>query len=191
MDAASKYGALKDVVSTAGAAMSAGGAILFAFKGRARWEPAEQDVPSLAQKVGGLVASVLIVLMYVAWRGEDDIDKLETTAIVMVLFTVLFAILYSWLVGVRTYDKVIDSAGNKQRVIGGLWLTAEAKKVKADRGVTTQVLFEGAAYDVDELWSPTSRQSAKTLFQLGYIGLTVCGTLALAAAAIRLGLAVG
>jgi hypothetical protein len=34
-----------------------------------------------------------------------------------------------------------------------------------------------------------SRQLAKSAFQLGYLGLTISGTVALAAAAIRLGLA--
>lgn len=54
-----------------------------------------------------------------------------------------------------------------------------------------QRLLEGAAYEIDKVWSRPSRQLAKTSFVLAYLGLTISGTIALAAGAMRLGLAVG
>jgi hypothetical protein len=74
--------------------------------------------------------------------------------------------------------------------VGGFWKRGEAKRDQAKRKWTTQEALEGAAYDPDVLWSPTSRGLAKLCFIVGYLGLTICGTVALAAAAIRLGIAV-
>jgi hypothetical protein len=190
MLAAQNYGPLKDVVSTAGAIIAAGGAIGVSWKGRANWDPSEQDIPAGAQKVGALVASVTIALMWASWRSGKHIGALETTALVLLVLTVVFLLVYGYLVGVQTYE-VVRSDGTTERVIGGFWLMETAKRSRAEHKVTTQELLEGAAYDVDKLWSGPSRQLAKSSFLLGYLGLTICGTVALAAAAIRLGLAVG
>jgi hypothetical protein len=187
---AADYGPLTDVVATAGAVAAAGGAIAFSWKGRASWEPSEQDVQAGAQKVGGLIASVLIALMWASWRNGKHIGTLETTALVLLALTLIFLLIYGYLVGVQTYT-VQRHDGTTEHIIGGFWLTSEAKKSRAKHNVTIQELLEGAAYDVNKLWSPPSRQLAKSSFVLGYLGLTICGTVALAAAAIRLGLAVG
>lgn len=189
MLAAADYGPLKDVVASAGAIMAAGGAILLAFKHRANWEPSEQDIPSGAQRVGALIASVVIALMWAGWRSKPHIHTLNVVTIVMLGLTVIFLIGYGYLVAVQTYQ-VVKTSGT-QRVIGGFWLTAQARQSKADHNVTTQALLEGAAYDRDLVWSRSSRALAKAAFQLGYMGLTICGTVAVAAAAIRLGLAIG
>ena len=187
--AAKDYGPLKDIVALAGSIMAAGAAIALAFRGRARWEPSEQDIQAGAQKVGALVASVLIALMWVAWRDGKHNGTLVTVALVLLGATLLSLLLYGYLVGAQTYD-VVTQDGTK-KVIGGFWLTAEAKEQRKARNLTIQRLLEGAAYDVDKLWSRPSRQLAKSSFLLGYLGLTICGTVALAAAAIRLGIAVG
>ena len=190
MLAAQNYGVLKDVVATAGSIMAAGSAIRFSWKGRADWEPSEQDIPSGAQKIGALIAAVLIALVWVRWRDGKHTGSLEEAALILLGLTVAFLIAYGYLVGVQTY-KVAQINGKTRNVIGGFWLTNEAKQSKARHNVPIQQLLEGAAYNVDRLWSPASRQLAKTTFVVGYLGLTVCGTVALAAGAIRLGLAVG
>lgn len=190
MLATETYGPLKDIVGSAGAIISAGGAITLSWRGRFNWEPSEQDIPAGARKVGGLVASVLIALMWATWRNQSAIPKLEAVALTTLGLTVVFLVLYGFLVGLDTYNVELVDGSNK-RIVGGFWLTAKARKSKSKSGVTTQVLLEGAAYDPDILWSRFSRQVAKGSFILAYLGLTICGTLALAAAAIRLGLAAG
>ncbi|MDP9239545.1 MAG: hypothetical protein M3O55_02755 [Actinomycetota bacterium] len=190
MLAAQDYGPLKDVVAAAGAIIAAGTAIRLSWKGRAHWEPSGQDTPAGAQKVGGLVAGVLIALMWVSWRDAAHIDTLNRTVILLLGATLVCFLLYGFLVGGQTYE-LVKNEGPPEKVIGGFWLTRVAKKSKAEHNVTTQELLEGAAYDPEKLWSRPSRQLAKAGFQLGYLGLTICGTLALAAAAIRLGLQVG
>lgn len=190
MFAAQDYGPLKEVVSLAGSIVAAGGAIRLAWRGRANWEPSEEDIPAGAQKVGGLIGAVLIALMFVNWSNEDDAGKLVTTALVALGLTLGFLILYGCLVGMQTYE-VVGAEGTSKRIIGGFWLTKKARKIKAERQVGVQRLLEGAAYEIDEVWSRPSRQLAKTSFVLGYLGLTIAGTIALAAGAIRLGLAVG
>lgn len=191
MLSAQDYGPLKDVVAAAGAIIAAGTAITLSWKGRARWEPTEQDIPAAAQKVGGLVAGVLIALMWADWRDAGHVDTLNRTALVLLGATVVFLLVYGYLVGVQTYE-IVQATGPPRHVIGGFWLTREAKANKARYRVSTnQELLEGAAYNTGRLWSRPSRQLAKASFQLGYLGLTICGSLALAAAAIRLGLKVG
>ena len=190
MLAAQDYGPLKEVVSLAGSIIAAGAAIGLAWRGRANWEPSEEDVPAGAQKVGGLIGAVLIALIFANWSNEDDAGKLVTTALVALGLTLVFLVLYGCLVGMQTY-KFIEADGTPERIIGGFWLTKKARKIKAERQLDVQRLLEGAAYEIDKVWSRPSRQLAKTSFVLAYLGLTTSGTIALAAGAMRLGLAVG
>jgi hypothetical protein len=188
------YGPLKDIVATGGSIMGAVGALGLAWRGRAKWEPSEQDIPSSAQKVGGLVAAVCIVLLWAEWRNADHAKSLDKLAIVLAISTILFSLLYGYLVGMQSYDVVELAKGQTRtrRIIGGFWLTPEARSAQASAGnVTVQALLAGAGYDPDQLWSRPSRQLAKLAFQLGYLGLVISGTVALAAISIRLGLAVG
>lgn len=186
-----EYGPFKDVVATAGSIMAAVGAIGLAWRGRANWEPSEEDVPRGAQKVGALVAAIAIALLWAEWRTAEHAGSLTTLAIVLGLCTIAFLLLYGYLVGLQTYE-VVELNG-KRRIIGGFWLTSAATEARksAPGNVTVQKLLAGAAYDPDVLWSRPSRQLAKIAFQCGYLGLTISGTVALAAAAIRVGLAVG
>jgi hypothetical protein len=76
------------------------------------------------------------------------------------------------------------------KVIGGLWLRPIAKKKlgRDDGPNTVQELFEGSAYSKDALWSRPAQGLSKVLFALGYIGLTVAGTVALGATSILIAL---
>lgn len=185
---AADYGPLKDLVAVAGAIMAAVAAIGFAWRGRARWEPSEEDVPAGAQKVGGLVAAIAIVLLWVEWNDPADAHALNALAIGLGIAAVLFLLIYSYLVGVQSYDEVKPD-GSRKRIIGGFWMTSAAKQEHAAAGnISVQELLHRAGYDADRLWSRPSRQLAKTSFQIGYLGVTISGTVALAAVAIRIGL---
>jgi hypothetical protein len=180
------YGPLKEVVTAGGSIIAAGGALFAAWRGRATFEPSAEDLPQGAQKVGGLLASLAIALMWVSWRDGRHNGSLVTTAIALGVLTFVFLIVYASLIGLMTY-KVIEIDGSETRVVGGFWLCTAAKE-KKQAGETTQEILEGGAYDVEKLWSRGSRQLAKLAFITGYLGLAICGTVALAAAAIRLGL---
>jgi hypothetical protein len=160
-----------------------------AWRGRAKWEPSEEDIPAGLQKVGGLVAAVGIVLLWAEWRTPDHVKSLDVLAITLAACAIVSLLAYSYLVGSQSYDAVATTATT--RIIGGFWLTSTARKARQNAGnVTVQDLLAGAGYDPDKLWSRSSRQLAKLAFQVSYLGLTLSGTIALTAAAIRLGLAV-
>jgi hypothetical protein len=90
----------------------------------------------------------------------------------------------------QTYTQVcaVDGVISSRKIIGGFVLTAQAKKKMRNAEVpTVQQFFEGSAYDVDRLWSRFSRSSAKLLFVVCYLALTISGTVALASAALLIG----
>jgi hypothetical protein len=62
--ATEEYGPLSDVVAAAGSIIAASGAIALAWRGRTKWEPSEQDLDKGPQKVGGLLAAVLISVLW-------------------------------------------------------------------------------------------------------------------------------
>jgi hypothetical protein len=187
------YGALTDVVTTAGSIMAAAGAISLAWRGRTRWEPSEQDLPKGGQKVGALIAAVLIVVAWASFRDASSTSNLNRLTIISAAVALFALLIYGGIVGGLTYIKRVSTAPdqvNDLRVLGGFWLTAYARKVKRERGWPVQKVYAGTAYDEDHVWPRVSRQLSKATCVLGYVVLTVSGTLALALAAIRLGIAV-
>jgi len=97
----------------------------------------------------------------------------------------LALILYSLLVGVLIYDKVIVVAPNKTddiKIIGGFWLTLNSRRALREgnpRPLSVGDLLKGAAYNPDYVWPKFSRALSKACFQLTYIALVGCGTCAL------------
>jgi hypothetical protein len=183
------YGPLKEVVAGAGAIIAASTAILATWSGRAGFGLSADELPRGAQRVGGLLAGLAIVLIWVSWRDGAHNHQLVVAIIALGSVTLASLILYASLIGTLTYEKV-ELDGSTRRIIGGFWLTPQARaKRKAGTGV--QQLLEGAAYDTEKLWSRSSRQLATLTFLIAYLALTICGTVALAAGAIRLGLATG
>jgi hypothetical protein len=185
-----QYGVLSNVVATAGSIMAAGGAISLAWRGRIdRWEPSEQDVPNGAQKVGALVAAVLIGLVWAIERTPSHVNTLNTVVVGSLIATVVSLLLYGFLVGNQTYIRW-EGTPNAYRLIGGFWTTSAARKIHRAGNQPISEVFKGMAYEPDRVWPRPSRQLAKTCFVLLYMSLTVSGTLALAAVAIRLGVTV-
>jgi hypothetical protein len=185
------YGALGTIVATAGSIMAAGTAIGYSWRGRIQqWEPSEQDLPKGGQKVGGLVAAGLVVLLWSEMRDATDVPALNRLIIGSLAITLVFLLLYSFLVGTQKYTRW-EGTKKAYTVIGGYRLTPIARKKRNENGAPVQQVFKGLEYDPDRVWTRGSRQLAKTSFVLLYIGLTVSGTVALASAAVRLGLAVG
>ena len=185
------YGPLTNLVGTVGSVVAAGAAIGLAWRGRTKWEPSEEDISKGPQKVAGLVAAVMIVMVWALLNRSTHISLLVRFAIGLASICVLSLLVYGFFVATQTYYVVLTAKPNetvKKNIIGGFWLTDQAKKSKSKNKVTTQVLLAGAAYDPDVLWSRASRALAKMLFVLCYLALTVSGTLALTCAAMILGL---
>src|SRR5690349_20284856 len=108
------YGVLKNVVAAAGSLLAATGALLLGWRGRGRWEPAEEDVPRGPQKVGSLLAALAIAVIWARYR-HDHPQTLTGLIIGFGVACLIALCAYSFLIGVYTYKDV----GNNRVVIGG------------------------------------------------------------------------
>lgn len=183
-----KYGALAPLVSSVGSLVAAAAAIGLAWRGRARWEPSEEDVAAGPQRVGGLVAAIAIALLWATANDSGSDPLLVGLAIALTTVAVLALLAYSYVISTQTYEVVVVQSRNAdpktQKIIGGFALTPNAKKVAAERTVTTQEILRGSQYDVDRIWTRPSRAFAKLVFVACYLALTVSGTVAIACAAM-------
>jgi hypothetical protein len=198
------YGAFAPIVSTAGSIMAMGAAITLGFKGRAKWEPVEEDVAKGPQKVASIVAALLIVLVWVQFNDVQYENTLTRLVIWCSSALILSLLVYGLLKG-YVYTRVRKKPGSAPtskateeiKVIGGLWLTKAARKRLSDpeepdapgqqAPLTVQRLFAMTDYDKDLLWSRPSQQLASMLFTIGYLGLIIAGTVALGSGAILTG----
>jgi len=184
-----KYGSLWPIVRRASQLMAASAAITLAWRGRAAWEPSEQDIALGPQKVAALVTAVLIAVLYGTMSRPAFRRKLVRIALRLAGGCVAALLVYGFLVGMQTYDRKYSPAPNEmanEKIIGGFWLTDQAVASQKKYDKTVQELLAGAGYDPDRIWSRASRSSAKACFVASYISLIVCGSIALVAAAITL-----
>jgi hypothetical protein len=192
----SGYGALGGIVAAAGSVMAAGSAITLAFKGRARWEPIEEDVPRAPAKFAGLATAVCIVLIYGDARQNPDVAWLSPLCLGCLLAAFVGTCLYMWLVQVNTFTTERATGRRRvacQKVVGGLWLKREAKAIldRPDEPKSVQMVFTGSAYNKDLLWSGPSQAAAKILFLISFLAMQVFGSLSLAIAAILIEVVIG
>src|SRR5262245_27849163 len=147
------YGGFTTLVKTAGFLVSAALALSLTWKGRARWEPSEQDVPKGAQKVGGLLCAIIAL-----WCGVGTIVSL---------------MIYGMLITTFTYRRQYSpepGVVQTENVIGGFWLTREARTARNENRVPIQQLYQGSAYDKDQLWPRPALALAQQTFVLAYLG---------------------
>jgi hypothetical protein len=185
--ATEEYGPLSDVVAAAGSIIAASGAIALAWRGRTKWEPSEQDLDKGPQKVGGLLAAVLISVLWFQTVTGNSQPPLGFLAILLSGLCLVSLFTYSFLISVQTFSKLVSTGPNKseeRKVVGGFRLTERAKEALRKNDVTLQELFAGSAYNEALVWTPSSRALAKIAFAFSYIVLTVSGTVALASVAL-------
>src|SRR5262249_44090657 len=97
--AATDYGVFGSVVSAAGSIVAMGAALTLGWKGRARWEPVEEDVPRAPQKVAGLVAALLVVVMWVQFNDSQFKNTLTKVVVGCSIGLVSSLIVYGLLRG--------------------------------------------------------------------------------------------
>lgn len=201
------YGAFAPIVSTAGSIVAMGAALTLGWKGRAKWEPVEEDVPRAPQKVASLVAALMVVLIWTQWNEVQYRDTLTKLVIWCSIGLIVSLIVYGLLKGyiytaVRKKNGAAENSTETEeiKVIGGLWPNENAKQHvgKPERPqvpghppsqiLTLQRMFAACEYVKDEVWSRPSQQLASMLFTLGYLGLIIAGTVALGSGAILAGL---
>jgi hypothetical protein len=178
---------LKDVVAVAGSIVSVGSGVGTAWLGRASWRLPTQT--RYAQRVvGTLLAGIAIALMWTQWNDAKHADSLVTAAIVLVVAAFVFLCLFLWLDGTRAYEVKVSKT-KTEKVIGGFSLTGEAAEDYEKTGrPDMQKFLAGHQYNPDLVWKRGSRQLAELLLLVCFLGMTTCGTCALGAVAIRVGI---
>lgn len=191
---ATDYGPFTSLIATAGTIIAAAGALIMGFRRGAKWEPEELDVDRGARRVASLLTAVGLVVLWSQLQSLDHLSTLTIIAIVLGVLTLIFLVVYGYIIQVFTFVKEVVVASDQTKevkVIGGRVLTAYAKKQMEEKGLTLQDYFKGTAYNPDAVWTRESRGLVKQLFVLCYIGLTVAGAITLTALALIVGLKTG
>ena len=178
---AADYGPLAKLVGLVFCASSAGWAILASFRGRAKWEPSQESLPNGPRRVAGAGTALFIIIIWVTLNKPEHVSVLIKLGVTTFALCVFFLLFYRFLIPVYTYTKLtITNKGTVEtKVLGGLWRKKEAVEGEKKQRVTTQKYFKGVAYEEDSVWPRPARELANTLFAIAYIGLTICGALAL------------
>jgi hypothetical protein len=191
------YGPFADVVTNAGTIMAMGAAIALAWRGRSQWEPAEDDVPKAPQKVAGLLSAIIIAGIWATLQRPEDAPTLLRLSIGLSIVSFACLCLYAFLVSTQTYEQVISKGVktfDRRNIIGGFTLSEQSKRIIEEHRnsgkspPTTSELFKAAAYNADRVWTRPSRALAKVFCIACYVGLITTGTVALASAAILIGI---
>ncbi|MEQ8733816.1 MAG: hypothetical protein RIC29_02760 [Rhodospirillaceae bacterium] len=183
------YGILTGIVDEIGLVIGAGSAVVFAVKGRARWEPSEEDVPNGPIKVASIITGIGVGALYAISINEYDYSFFFGTMIFASVALFIGLMAYTILITVYTFDKQVPVSENETRtikVIGGFWLTQDAKEKLQNNFPTTQKLFHSSAYDMDMIWPRVSRGLTKIAFLIAYFSMIFGGGFGVASTAIIL-----
>jgi putative ABC transport system substrate-binding protein len=182
------YGIFTDVVKAVGFLASASAAISLTWKGRARWEPSEEDIPKGPQKVAGLASAVALGLLWSFAAHNAHLQFLKTLTFWALGLCISALLVYGYLVGVQTYLRETTQGGTSaiEKIIGGFWLRPHAHRAtqKGPQPLTVQEFLTQSNGNVDRVWSRQSRGLAKTIFTICYLLLTVPGTISLTSASM-------
>jgi hypothetical protein len=182
-----QYGPFAELIRATAALVATAATFKLSFRGRAKWEPSEEDVPKGAQKVVGLITAVLIGAIWFWLRSPSKLETVTNLAIYLAFACLAFLLLYGFFINVLTYEQTYAISAKKvnvRKIIGGLWLKSRAKEALVSHGITVQELLANSAYNPDKVWPRTSRGLAKMGFVLCYVGLVSTGTVALCCAGI-------
>lgn len=172
-----------DFVSLAGFLVSAAAAVGLTWRRRAKWEPSIHDVPNAPARVGGLLTSLFLGAMWFDQGASFGLPSLQSIVIWGGAAALAGLLTYVYLTTVYIYlrERAVSADKTEQeRIIGGLWLTRQAK-VKSRAGTDIQRLLAEAGNNPDQVWPRSARAIAQSLFILSYLALVCGGTIALSA----------
>jgi len=181
-------GQYAQLVAAAGTLIAVGAALIQSWRKRATWEPVEEDLPLLGQKLAGLFVSLAVATLWYRYQANlDSSADFLNAAWILAGALCCFVLLYALLMGVFVFEREIVTGNkkvSKQKIVGGFLLTPAARDSRTKHQVTIQELFRGAAYDADKVWTKFSRAIVKLLMAFSYVGVVFTGTVTLASASI-------
>jgi hypothetical protein len=110
------FGVLTDLVKTVGALASSAFAIGSAWRGRTRWEPAEEDLSRGPQKAGGLVATVIVTLLWVTNADTTRIPFLIHVSVACLIVCLLSLVGYGILIATHVL-RLAEGAPNGRLLV--------------------------------------------------------------------------
>jgi hypothetical protein len=189
-----EYGPLAGTVALAGCLMAAASAVGLAWMRGARWQPPEETLPGGAAKFAALVCAVAVAILYVIGPSELGMRGLAWTASASVFISIVAFLLCLYINTSYAYIRRDRAAGSRKdnRVLGGYELSDEAKDIKGRKDMKhadPQRLFEFSGYEANLVWTRHSRAVIQVISTTSYLVLQGFGSIALASAAILVGMA--
>lgn len=188
-----EFGPLADLVAIAGCIMAAGTALLAAWTGkRTKWAPVQEQLPNGARRVAGLLSAATTAILYIEWAtGIARAAGILTIIVVLALvLTALAFYFYQHQLGLLTY-RIHKGTPAETQIVGGSELTARARKAAEAREIEDpEDLLPGFAHDPVQVFTRKSIQQAKSQLSALYAVFLYAGTVALAAVALRLSIAI-
>ncbi len=180
-------GPLSSVVQNVGFIVAAAATIFTLWAGKASWAPQVANFEKGPSKWSLVLSATAIGLLYI-YRREHSV--LANLAVVFV-FIALVALCLDLLIRKLT---IIKCDHDKRGIIGGLWLSPEAKKILSGSSKhilphqlppeTVKDLFCNSGRNPDRIWSNSSQITAQLLVTLAYMVWRVAITLAPATVAL-------
>lgn len=185
------YGVLGPLVSGVGSLLGAVGAIIFAIRGRAHWEPDVEAMPTLPGKIAAVLSAVGISILFYSTRGVFSTMWLEIYAVIMALLTLVALLSYIGLVHWQTFTIEVPSSYTRTRqrnILGGFELRPNAARQRAETEPPPSLkdLLVGLKNDPDKVWTKPSRATLLTVVVFAYVVLIFAASNAVCAAAILL-----
>lgn len=180
------YGVLGDVVATSGSLIAAASAIGLGWMRRTSWLPPEEAVPGGTAKVSALICAVVVGILYAGRSrlGFEPLCWIAGVCLILALMGLLSCIFVN-----KTYSFTRRPRGRPPtRILGGWTLTSEASRIREEKNFSVQQLFENANFQADLVWPKASQAGVMMTSTFGFIVLQAGGSIALAAAALVVGL---
>lgn len=174
---ATDYGPFAPMVGFVGGAAAAVTAISITWRGTLKkWRPPEEALPGTAQKMIAILGIISVV--YIWWIASPETAELLWKYVFVMLGSAVTAFLfYSLSVAYLRYT--IETDTGTHVVLGGLWLSAFAKKTMKEKNVpTAQEFLKGVGYQKDIVWSRLSQVLAQLITIMLYIITLAGGTAA-------------
>jgi hypothetical protein len=194
MSGSESNGVLTPVVETVGAMLSASIAISLGFRRRATFEPSEEDLPKLANRLASALAAIALAVLWSQYSNAAYSSFLLKLTAYTSAIAVIASVVYSVLIGTLTVRTIVSEGpkrGASAKRVKGFWKTKGAAKrlealEKAGKYPTDQEFLEGNHYDLDRVWPPSSRSLAKQCVALPFLFFNVSIVTALSSGAILL-----
>ena len=146
--------------------LSVAAAFMLSWRGRAKWEPSEEDIPGALNQLARLLTAVTMVLMLTQLSEGRNAGTAAALMIASLVGCLACFFAYAYLTATHTY-KASDT-----RFVIGFRLQPNLEL----RDGETMIEYARRVGDPDKVWTASSRAGAKLLFALCYLGLNVLGS---------------